>query len=394
MDNKGYTVILIVLGVFAVFVLTALIKYLVFYFDAIKFAKMEKGRSFSRTEYYHWKRELFALRMSLLPGLNPDRVKAIRLFFTAKGDDGGSVGRSTVVLLLITLMGILICGICLAGGTFAWFSATQSAPTQAIQAARYSATAVILDGDEELVPSDGKYILEAKTYTLKLKASGDASTGYCILRFFDAQNTYNVHTKQFPSQAEPNEKELSLTLDIKEGAILQIIPQWGSSSSKDKKLESSDTYTFYGRAEGSSGILTDDHDTSSSSADGTSNSAPETERADGEEVSYTIKRGDTLSGIASKFGTSVKKLTAYNGIADPDNIVVGNIIKIPPEGYKLPQATTSQTTSEEGATSSPNHSESTVPTETNTVDTELTAEDSVETDGTVFSEVTTPDSLL
>lgn len=44
---------------------------------------------------------------------------------------------------------------------------------------------------------------------------------------------------------------------------------------------------------------------------------------------YVVVKGDTLSGIASKFGTTYQKLAAYNGIANPNLINVGQKIKIP-----------------------------------------------------------------
>lgn len=43
---------------------------------------------------------------------------------------------------------------------------------------------------------------------------------------------------------------------------------------------------------------------------------------------YTVKRGDTLSGIAATFGTTVKKLVALNRIADPSKLHVGQVLKL------------------------------------------------------------------
>lgn len=44
---------------------------------------------------------------------------------------------------------------------------------------------------------------------------------------------------------------------------------------------------------------------------------------------YVVKSGDTLSGIASKYGTTYQKLAEYNGIKNPNIISVGQKIKIP-----------------------------------------------------------------
>lgn len=49
----------------------------------------------------------------------------------------------------------------------------------------------------------------------------------------------------------------------------------------------------------------------------------------GGDVSYTVVSGDTLTAIASRYGTTYKVLAEYNGITDPNKITVGHIIKIP-----------------------------------------------------------------
>lgn len=45
-------------------------------------------------------------------------------------------------------------------------------------------------------------------------------------------------------------------------------------------------------------------------------------------VNYVVKRGDTLSGIASKYGTTWQKLQAMNGIRNPNKIYPGQRIKV------------------------------------------------------------------
>ena len=47
---------------------------------------------------------------------------------------------------------------------------------------------------------------------------------------------------------------------------------------------------------------------------------------------YIVQPGDTLSGIAAKFGVSTEDLISANGITDPDNLVVGTRLIIPGPG--------------------------------------------------------------
>jgi LysM repeat protein len=48
------------------------------------------------------------------------------------------------------------------------------------------------------------------------------------------------------------------------------------------------------------------------------------------ETTYTVKAGDNLYRIALAFGLTYQQLAAYNGIADPNDIYVGQVLKIPP----------------------------------------------------------------
>ena len=45
-------------------------------------------------------------------------------------------------------------------------------------------------------------------------------------------------------------------------------------------------------------------------------------------TTYTVVSGDTLSGIAAKFGTTYQKIAADNGIANPNLIYPGQVLKI------------------------------------------------------------------
>lgn len=57
---------------------------------------------------------------------------------------------------------------------------------------------------------------------------------------------------------------------------------------------------------------------------------------------HTVVRGDTLSELAVKYGTTVAKLVELNDISDPDFIVIGQVLKLTGEATKTPTNTTSR----------------------------------------------------
>src|SRR5207302_1679555 len=57
---------------------------------------------------------------------------------------------------------------------------------------------------------------------------------------------------------------------------------------------------------------------------------------------YTVKWGDTLTGVAKRFGVSVRALADANGLADPNRVLAGRNLSIPSAGASTKAATTSR----------------------------------------------------
>ena len=73
----------------------------------------------------------------------------------------------------------------------------------------------------------------------------------------------------------------------------------------------------------------------------------------GDEQTYVVQKGDTLSSIAAKFGTNWKSLADYNGLSNPNQLRVGQTLRVN-SATTVTTTTSSSTTTVKPATTSIN----------------------------------------
>ena len=143
---------------------------------------------------------------------------------------GEAAAESSVwKMLLPSFLGIIVCTICLAGMTWAWFtSGVQSQST--ISAKEYSLNETITVQNAKSgaleKSADGNYTLaENTTYVVKLTPSvAPKSGGYCMLRITPADGSEAVYY----TQALKAETEFSFTISNgNKKATCQLIAAWG-----------------------------------------------------------------------------------------------------------------------------------------------------------------------
>ncbi len=71
------TIVILMISVFALLIAVYIGVYIMEWRKDIRYLKSEVQRAYDRGEYKYWKRELFAVRLSILPGITPKMVKKL-----------------------------------------------------------------------------------------------------------------------------------------------------------------------------------------------------------------------------------------------------------------------------------------------------------------------------
>ena len=201
--------------------------------------------------------------------------------------------------------------VCLAGTTWAWFTANISTPPQNIATANYKID-VIVDG--ETVTAE-KQLIANTEYKIVLAASGTADKygGYCIVKGGEK----SLYSEQLlPGNMLSFKFIPSATADYTFTAV------WGSYSDKPDITN--------GCTIGQKAAVQDDPQVSEPQQDNT-----------GRKDVHIVQAEDSLWKIARQYGTTVEKIAAYNDIAQDTVLQIGQEIKIPPQDYEIPAVSSS-----------------------------------------------------
>ena len=224
-----------------------------------------------------------------------------RIFYIPKHEKPSD--ENILRLLMPSVVGIALCMVCLAGSTWAWFSASIQTVAQTIEAANYN-IAVTVNGK----PVSSPVTLEAgQKYTVTLTAIGNApSGGYCEVE----SGAVFLYTETIL----PNEL-LAFTLIPDSNAAYTFTAVWGEYS---------------GGADITNNCVIGQEETET----GEETPAPPISGQNAAE--YVVQSGDTLWEIARAQNTTVEELAAYNNISDPASLQTGQTLEIPPEDYEIP----------------------------------------------------------
>lgn len=244
-------------------------------------------------------------------------------------------------MMLSSVFGILICGICLAGLTWAWFTSSISSAANTITAADFSVGVEFKQNESVIEPviENESYKLNSGTFTVTVTAdeSATATTGYCTVEF-GGKTYYTV-----PLFTNSESDTVEFTVYASGNSELKITPQWGTCAVEPKAENPhiGNPANPENHIVNSIGTSPEHMTTAEASEQSeereTANALTDTEQ------SYTVQQGDTLSDIANRYGTTVEVLSAYNNIESTAIIQVGDALKIPPASYTIPDTSEAAT---------------------------------------------------
>ena len=230
MDNdSGALILLIVLIVSAFLLIVLKFAQFVNHFSREKqYLLTEMHRAADYNEYRYWRRELRCLYLCLIPFVTERNVMRVYPVFFHRAKHAEKQKRSDGLMHILapSMLAICICAICLCGASWAWFTASTSTGTTAIQSSSYKLLyQVSEDADPtELAEADNTYTLTEDTCKITLKATGTAgATGYCSITVGD--KTY--YTKQISVN---DTSAFTFTVNAAAGTTITLTPKWGTYS--------------------------------------------------------------------------------------------------------------------------------------------------------------------
>ena len=130
--------------------------------------------------------------------------------------------------MISSVLGIILCTVCLAGMTWAWFSDSVTSHSSNITSASFSVNVTVKKGidNTEIPLTNGKYELGSnEKYKVTLKATGSASTVYCKV---------NINGVIYTARLNLNSNNATFTFEIDcsaKSATVTFTPTWSNSGS-------------------------------------------------------------------------------------------------------------------------------------------------------------------
>ena len=233
MGNKSGALILLIMLIVSAFVIlmVKLAAYIRHFNGETRRIIMKMQRAADEKEYCYWHKMLRCHYLCLIPFVNERNVSGAYSFFFHQPKRAEKETRIDGVfhILAPSLAAFCLCAVCLCGASWAWFTASTSTGTTAIQSSSYKLLYQV--GEDatatELAEAGTAYTLTSDTTVITLKAEGTAgATGYCSITV--GSETY--YTEQISVNGT---SEFTFTVNAAANTQIILTPKWGSCAVRD-----------------------------------------------------------------------------------------------------------------------------------------------------------------
>ena len=239
-NNSGALILLIVLIVSAfMLILIRLAKFVNDFGREKQYLLNEMRHAADYNEYRYWRRELRCLYLCLIPFVTERNVMKVYPVFFHRAKHATKEKRSDGLMHILapSMLAICICAICLCCVSWAWFTASTSTGTTAIQSSSYKLSYQIGSDTAELAEVKTVTVPESGSCKITLSATGTAgATGYCSVKV--GNDIY--YTEQIFVNST-----FTLTVNAAVGTQITLTPKWGTYS-HDATLHNGDVITVTG----------------------------------------------------------------------------------------------------------------------------------------------------
>lgn len=178
-------------------------------------------------------------------------TKFVKEYFS-KEDNGKLTEKVFVRRIAVGIASIIFCMCAMGISAYAFFTSNITSAENTITAATYDVNVEIKNADivltQESDASDVIYKLEsnATAYEVKLKATGDASVGYCKIEVWSGDVIENnaLIATYYTRPLAPSENEMTFNIQCNQNAVIKFTPNWGSFSGYSNHQPGGNDYLY------------------------------------------------------------------------------------------------------------------------------------------------------
>ena len=142
-------------------------------------------------------------------------------------------------LFVTSILGIVICLVCLCSTTWAWFSTDVSSSENVIQSGEGKLAVTVTNDQAEISDIEQVKMRDADTYTVTMTLPKDSASGYCEIHLGN-----DIYRSPYILRSKEAQQTLVFYISLTETTELSIKTRWGIYSDGEADVAEGGTLTL------------------------------------------------------------------------------------------------------------------------------------------------------